>query len=148
MTITEELAFRVLEAFARFGTARFLPFNHSGIARQKTFFAHRDTKRILQLGEGAGDTVGNGAGLPMNSSASHIDKDIVLGTDFGDIERAHHEPLRAVMAAKIALEVLGVNDKFSASGDEANPRGGVFTAAGGPDWESNISGWHRVYESA
>jgi hypothetical protein len=119
--LERESAFGILEALAGFGAAGLFAFHHAGITRQEAFFAHGDPERIIQLGECAGYAVGNRSGLALHSAAGHIDKNIVLGTDFGGFERAHDDPLRAVMTAKIVFEALFIDHKLSAAGQEANP---------------------------
>jgi hypothetical protein len=127
------LSFRVLEAGAGLGLAGLFTLHHAGIPGQKAFFAHRQTKRVIQLRESACYAVRNRTGLAIYATAHHIDKNIVLTAYFGRFKGTHDLPFGAGMTAKELFQGVVIDDELALAFNQPDPGGRVLAPASGPN---------------
>src|SRR5260370_16348920 len=97
------LPLRELEPAPRTRLAILLSLHHSSIAGKEPRLLHRRTKLRIPYTQRAGKAVADGAGLPRQASAPHIDRHVHLPGLLENLERLVDHHLR-VLASEVILE--------------------------------------------
>jgi len=82
-----------LEPLARLRTARLLPLNFAGVAREQILRSQPNSEAFVRLQQCSGEAETNGFSLPRQSTTGDSNEDVVLPLRLGEDERASYRLL-------------------------------------------------------
>jgi hypothetical protein len=123
------LALGELEAAASTTLAVFLPFNHAGVAGQKPVRPKGGIVGLINLAQGAGQTMAASTGLTVRSATRNLDKDIEFVFAGGNHKRLPY--LHCVFTLyEILGKVFSINSHFSGTFAKKNASDGSLSSTG------------------